>query len=94
MKNPNIIDETKPSKFEKWFETFLEEKNLPYKSWEIMGPTGVTHMIDSDVVIESIKNCHPNDQAKIKSTIIQIDFVNGDVNHFFKHLAKGLVANY
>lgn len=79
--------------FTKWFETFLDEKNLPVANWEIEADNGVVHMIDSEVVIEAIKGAPANEQAAIKTTIVKIDFVNGDVNHFFKHLATALVAN-
>jgi len=80
--------------FTKWFETFLEEKALPIKSWEIEDASGMVHFIDSEVVIEAIKGASANEQAQIKDTIVKIDFANGDVNHFFNHLAKGLVANF
>lgn len=79
--------------FAKWFETFLSEKNLPIQSWEIETPSAL-HLIDTDTVIESIKNTHITEQIKIKDIIVKIDFANGDVNHFFKHLATGLAHNY
>lgn len=77
-----------------WFETFLDEKNLPYEQWEITGPDGTPHMINSEVVIEQIKDAPPHEQAGIKDKIVQIDFANGDVNDYFKHLAEALVQNY
>ena len=77
--------------FINWFETFLDEKNLPAKTWEITDSTGGWNMIDSEVVIEAIKSCGAGEQAQIKNTIVKIDFHNGDVNHFFEHLAKGLI---
>lgn len=80
-------------KFTKWFNTFLEEKDLPYQSWEIDTESG-WHMISSDVVIESIKNAPLPEQLAIQKTIIKIDFANGDVNHFFKYLAKALAEKY
>lgn len=80
--------------FTKWFETFLDEKNLPFASWEIEAADGMTHMIDSDVVIEAIKTAPVSEQAQIKNTIVKIDFRNGNINHFFKHLAGALVANF
>ena len=79
--------------FTKWFETFLDEKNLPYAAWEFEGAWGL-HQIDSDVVIEAIKGAPANEQAGIKAMIVKIDFVNGDVLDYFRHLAKALVANF
>ncbi len=77
--------------FDKWFETFLEEKNLPFKSWEIEDKNGTTNFIDSDVVIEAIGTASDGEKKAIKDTIVKIDFMNGDVNHFFEHLATGLI---
>jgi len=77
-----------------WFDTFLDEKNLPYVVWEIVDRAGMTHFIDSDFVIETIQNAPAEEQKKIKEIIVKIDFHNGDVNHFFRHLAKGIVNEY
>ena len=83
------------SNFNSWFSTFINEKNLPYVAWEIVDHSGMTHFIDSDVVIETIKNASSYDQRKIKETLIKIDFHNGDVIHFFRHLAtEGIVHQY
>ncbi len=81
------------SAFLKWFETFLEEKNLPYICWDIEGPWGL-HVIDSDVVIEAIKGAPAHEQRGIKAMIVKIDFLNGDVLDFFKHLAQALANNF
>lgn len=82
------------SSFTEWLDTYLEESQLPYASWDITGPDGTPHMIDSDVVIEAIKSAGPGEQAQIKDKMVQIDFANGDMNDFFKHLAEALVQNY
>ena len=82
------------SNFNTWFNNFTAEKVIPYASWEMVSGDGTTHMIDNDVVIEAIKTAPAHEQAGIKATIVKIDFMNGDVNHFFKHLAQALVNNY
>jgi hypothetical protein len=82
------------SKFIDWFDRFLDEKSIPYASWEIPDQAGTTHFIDSDVVVEHIKVAPDHEQSKIKDILVKIDFRNGDVNHFFKHLATGLVSQY
>lgn len=79
--------------FEKWFDTFVAEKNIPYASWEIEA-NGTTHFIDNDVVMEHIRLTKGHEAAGIKDILVKIDFHNGDVNHFFKHLATGLANNY
>jgi len=80
--------------FGKWFDTFLEEKDLPHASWDLTSPDGTLHCIDSDVVVEQIKHAPTKEKAGIKDMLVKIDFVNGDVNDYFKHLAQALVNNY
>jgi len=76
--------------FATWFTTFLSEKDLPYQSWDIeVGDT--FHLIDSDVVTQAILNAPAHEQKGIKNMLIRIDFQNGDVLRYFKHLAHGLI---
>lgn len=82
------------SKFSHWFDTFLDEKNLPHTAWEFSASNGTTHFIDTNVVIEMIRNTNSDEQRKTKYIIVQIDFHNGDVIHFFRHLAEGIVHQY
>lgn len=77
--------------FKTWFQTFLDEKSLPHEYWEIEHE-GDIHFIDSDVVIEAIMAAPASEQEAIKNMIVKIDFANGNVNDYFKHLAKGLIA--
>ena len=81
------------SDFNTWFNTFIEEKDLPYKTWEIEDRNGVINFIDNDFIIDTIKNCPNTEQHGIKNMLIKIDFANGDVNDYFKHLATGLVLS-
>ncbi len=80
------------SNFQKWFQTFLDEKDIPYQMFEIEHD-GEMNLIDTDVVIEAIMNCNPTEQAQIKNIIVKLDFANAPIIPFFKHLAAGLVAN-
>lgn len=80
--------------FDKWFETFLDEKKVPYCDWEIESSDGMTHYLDNEVVIEAIKEAPAHEKKGIKNMLVKIDFMNGNVNDYFKHLAKGLVESY
>jgi hypothetical protein len=81
--------------FINWLETFLEEKDAPYVSWELTDESGTTHMIDSDVVVEFVKyECSADVQDDIKNAIVKIDFMNGDINHYLRFLAQGIVSLY
>ena len=75
----------------KYLETFFEEKELPEVDWELVDNAGVTHWLSNDVVIEHIGIASVEEQNKIADVIRRIDFANGDVNNFLKHLAGALI---
>ena len=82
-------------KFTDWFNKFLSEKSPPFEVWNIKDADGNTHIIDSGIVAETILQASsPAEQEKIKYILVQIDFRNGSVNHFFHHLATGIVNQY
>lgn len=76
--------------FNKWLDTFLEEKQLAPQTWDIEH-NGTLHMVESEHIIKVIKVASKEEQAKIKNIIVAIDFKNGDVNHFLEHLANGYI---
>jgi hypothetical protein len=43
-----------------------------------------------EVIIDTIKQAPKHEQAQIKNVLIAIDFKNGDIMHFFKHLAGAI----
>ncbi len=71
-------------------KTFFEEKKLPYCQWELE-KQGEYHIIDNEVIIETILNCcNDEEQKKILEMIVKIDFFDGDVNDYLKHLSIAL----
>lgn len=78
----------------RYLETFFDEKDLPEVSWELYDKNGVWHLIDSSVVKEAILQAPEAEQKAIANTIRRIDFANGNVNDFLKHLAQALVDSY
>lgn len=75
-----------------YLKKYFEEKDLKEEQFEIEHE-GQTHFISTEVVKEAILNAPLNEQKQIANTIRKIDFKNGDINDFLKHLAKGLVIN-
>ena len=76
--------------FPKWLDTFIDEKGIDTdRTFEVDGPSGV-NFIPVACVIEAIKQTVGVEQNQIKSTIVKIDFMNGDVYHFFNHLAGAM----
>ena len=83
--------------FASWLDTFVDEKGLDVDGeiFEIeTSDFWGEHMVPLAVVIEAAKNASPREQAAIKNILVQIDFRNGSVLHFFEHLAKGLVQTW
>lgn len=79
---------------QKYLETFFEEKNVPSESWSVVDADCLVHVFSSEVVIEAILGAPDHEQEQIADILRKIDFHNGDVNHFLKHLSQALAENY
>jgi len=76
--------------FEKWLDTFIEEKGIDTERIiEAEGRSGA-NFIPVGCLVEAIKAAPLREQQQIKTTIVKIDFCNGDVMHFFRHLAQAI----
>lgn len=75
----------------RYLTVFFKEKNLPLVEWELTSNSGEFHLISNEVVIEHIGITSKQEQEQISNVIRQIDFKNGDVNHFLKHLAGAII---
>ncbi len=73
----------KASPFIKWFNTFLEEKKIELGDY-------LTDDIQVGDVCQAIVDTTDSEQAKIKDTLVKIDFKNGNVCHYLKHLSQAL----
>lgn len=82
----------KNNSFKTWLETFISEKGIDGEQvLTVPGPSGDNH-IPVGCIVESILQAPASEQAGIKNMIIKIDFVNGDVIRYFRHLAQAIVA--
>lgn len=76
--------------FKTWLNTLIDEKGYDREAViEAEGKSG-TNYIPLQCLIEAIENAPKHEQAAIKTTLVKIDFANGDCMHFFKHLAKAI----
>ena len=78
------------TKTQKYLKAFFEEKEITFEQWEIYHNDQL-HLIDTDVVIEAIHNAPTSEQDQVANVLRKIDFVNGNVNHFLKHLAEAFI---
>ena len=76
-----------------YLETLLTEKGITLnhtievKSNNIFG----NHFIPMEVVIEFIETLSTPVQEQIRKTLVRIDFMNGDVLHYFQFISEGMV---
>lgn len=76
--------------FNTWLETFLSEKGIDRDHvLEVDGPSGF-NAIPVDCLVSLMKQAPKHEQQGIKSMIVKIDFRNGDVLDYFKHLARAV----
>ena len=73
-----------------YLETLIEEKGLDLHATiiEVEGEEWGLNIIELGAVVDYIMASGPANQAKVKDTLVKIDFHNGSVMHFFKFLAK------
>lgn len=77
-------------KFETWLRTFIDEKGIDAEHvLDVTGPSG-HNAIPVGCLVEAMLAAPAHEQAAIKTTLVKIDFVNGDVLHFFRHLARAI----
>lgn len=78
--------------FQTWFQIFVTEKGLdPEQVIVVEGPSGPNHM-PLQIVFDAILSTAGAEQRGIKDVIVKIDFRNGDVVDFFRHLAQALAV--
>ncbi len=88
------VEEKVESAFNKWLDTFIEEKGIDLEQViEIKTETN-THYFEVGNIIDNIKATTPEEQAGIKDMIVKIDFHNGDVVDYFRYLSLELAENY
>lgn len=72
----------------------LEEKDIDNEVIEVEH-NNVTHFVEMKFLIELMESTTASEKKVIEKTMRQIDFKNGDMFHYMKHLAKGfIVKNY
>lgn len=72
---------------------FFEEKVISEITFEVMSENGIPNFISNLAVIEQIKLAPSHEKDEIVHVLRQIDFKNGDVNHFLNHLASAMAID-
>jgi hypothetical protein len=78
--------------FDTWLDTLISEKAIdPEQRFNIEDTEGTNHSMPYGVVLEAIKSTSAEEQEAIKRTLVMLDFKNGDIRHYLRHLAGALV---
>lgn len=74
----------------RYLATFFDEKGIDTEAtFEVEGASG-PNLMSYGVVIEAILAAPQSEQKGIGDMLRRIDFLNGDVCHYLRHLAKAL----
>lgn len=79
------------TKFIKWLDRFLEEKEIDLEETFEFTYNKDLHIFDYGYVVEHMKLTDREEQKVLKEKLVLIDLCNGDVKHFLRYLAKALV---
>ena len=88
------IPDIKEDSFNKWLDTFIEEKGIDLNNVVEITTNTKTHFFEIGNIVEHIKTTTQEEQRAIKDMMIKIDFHNGDIIDYFKHLAKALAEDF
>lgn len=79
-------------KFSTWIDTFLGEKGIDGEQvLTVDGPSGANH-IPVACLVDLMKQAPKHEQDAIKAMIVKIDFRNGNVLDYFRHLAQAVAV--
>lgn len=72
-----------------YLENLITEKGVDLEAdIGIEGHIGLTYQMLIDFIVSEAKPQHP----QIRATLVKIDFLNGDVFDYLRHLARGMLA--
>jgi len=76
--------------FNVYIDTLINEKGIDLEEvLEVEGDMG-TNQIPVGVLVKVMKSAPAREQAGIRDMLVRIDFNNGDVMDYFRHLAKAI----
>ena len=76
--------------FNKWLDTLIEEKEIDLRDHFEIEKDEQLHIFDYGYIVEAIKLAPTHEKKAIQNMIVRIDFANGDITHYFRHLAQAL----
>ena len=80
--------------FNTWIDRFLKEKEIDKYEMFTIERNGTKHIFEIGHVVDTMKITSKQEQNAIKDMLVKIDFLNGDVRDYIKHLANALINTY
>ena len=78
------------TRFNNWIDTLVLEKGVDLEqSFTVEGELGANY-IPYAVIVEHMKIATTAEQKDIKDILVKIDYCNGDILHFFRHLGQAI----
>ncbi len=77
--------------FQKWLIRFAEEKEIDM-SEPVVGKGGCRLQVGD--VLSAAMSAPASEQRKLKDAFVKIDFMNGDVMRFIRHIAQALDSSH
>jgi hypothetical protein len=77
--------------FTNWLNTMIEEKGLENHLLDL-SELDVINGVPVRDIVDYLCQLPVSEQKKVKTILVKIDFQNGDICHFFKHIAKGIIT--
>jgi hypothetical protein len=76
--------------FSKWINTLIDEKGIDREQvLKVEGPSGV-NSIPVGCIVDMMIGAPAKEQQGIKAMLVKIEFHNGDVVDYFRHLAQAV----
>ncbi len=75
----------------RYLKRFFAEKDIPEVTWTLTAADGTPHIMSNVVVVEHIALVNKAEAAGLERMLTKIDFHNGSVNDYLKHLAGALI---
>lgn len=79
-------------RLDNYLKNFFEEKQLDNRVYEVIHE-GEHHFIETEALIDYIKQAPYNEKKTIVDTLRKIDFANGDTHHYLKFLAEAFIRH-
>ncbi|WP_304683103.1 hypothetical protein [uncultured Clostridium sp.] len=89
----NCYKGEKQTLFEKWLNTFIEEKDIDILEEFKSTKDGISKIFTYEEVLNNFKMTSEREQQEIKEKMIKIDFYNADVKEFIRHMSRALLPS-